>query len=205
MSLYLLKRMRQDCEQLFELQSSFPSRNIKIEQADANDYLQKLCSTCNWYRTRGVLFLDPFSTQVKWETVEAVANTEALDVWLLFPVHATARMLPTRKDPGRTAVKLNLIFGDESWRELYNLPEQGSFFGEEQKRRASGSDGTIGIIGIYKRKLKQVMGNRLLDKSKKLVNSRNAPLFELIFFTGSPSEKARKVSHGIAQHLLNTI
>ena len=42
----------------------------------------------NWKQWRGVLFLDPFATEVEWSTMEA-AGFEALEhriTWILFPV-----------------------------------------------------------------------------------------------------------------------
>ena len=45
--------------------------DIIIENAEANAYLQELCSKCSWTSSRAVLFIDPFGMQLSWETVEA--------------------------------------------------------------------------------------------------------------------------------------
>ena len=41
----------------------------------------------DWSLHRAVLFLDPYGMQVEWATIEAVAKTKAIDLWLLFPWH----------------------------------------------------------------------------------------------------------------------
>ena len=179
-------------------------RNIVIKNKDANLYLRQMCR--DWTQTRqrwrGVLFLDPFAMQVEWETVEAVANTEALDVWLLFPVSAVARNLPLKKKPNAVSkasvARLNLVFGDGSWKNLYDhTPQQQDLFGGHSDERVPG---VKGIVEIYKHKLENLVGERLLSKSMTLTALKNSPLFELIFFAGNP--RGTEIAHKIAKFLL---
>ncbi|MBI4484649.1 MAG: three-Cys-motif partner protein TcmP [Acidobacteria bacterium] len=58
---------------------------IEVRGGDANQELQQLC-TGSWVSRRAVLFLDPYGMQVDRVTIEAVARTKAIDMWLLFPV-----------------------------------------------------------------------------------------------------------------------
>ena len=187
-------------DQLSELQHTDPAKNIIIENKDANEYLKRFCS--NWEQDhknwRGVLFLDPFATQVEWATVEAVARTQSLDTWILFPISAITRMLPTSKmpdevDPKWTA-RLNKIFGDESWKELYS--PQKDLFGERYFRNS----GVSGIIEIYKKKLQEAFGNRLLAHSRIFTNSKNSRMFEFIFCAGHPN--GIRLAHRIANSLI---
>ena len=39
------------------------------------------------------MFLDPYRMQVNWETMESIAETEAIDLWILFPLGTINRML----------------------------------------------------------------------------------------------------------------
>ena len=32
------------------------------------------------------LFLDPYGMQVEWETIRSIASTQAIDLWVLFPL-----------------------------------------------------------------------------------------------------------------------
>ena len=95
---YIFVEKDQDrCIQLNSLKETHQYKNIQIENEDANDFLQNLQK--DWRRYRGVLFLDPFATEVEWATIEKIASFKALDTWILFPTSAIARMLPRKKEP----------------------------------------------------------------------------------------------------------
>ena len=192
------------CEELATLREEQPRRDIRIENADANEYLSKLHQ--DWNQWRGVLFLDPFATQVAWSTIERIARFNALDTWILFPSSAIARMLPTSKRPDDIAPgwndRLTTVFGDESWRGLYRESPQWSLFGDVEHERAPGVDG---LLEIYKNKLTEVFGRRFLSRSRTLRNTKNAPLFEFLFCVGSPSPRAIGAAHRIAGHILENL
>lgn len=173
------------CLKLEKLRESHPGRNIVVENAEANVFLSGLDE--NWHQWRGVLFLDPFATEVEWTTIESIAAFNALDTWILFPVSAIARMLPRSKQPDdiayRWVSRLKKVFGDESWRNLYRESQQQSLFGDIDHERAPGIDG---LLTAYKNKLEVLFGNRFLTQSRTLKNSRNSALFEFLFCVGNP-------------------
>ncbi|MCE2446865.1 MAG: three-Cys-motif partner protein TcmP, partial [Candidatus Latescibacteria bacterium] len=145
---YIFVEKDQDrCIQLDLLREANQGKNIQIENEDANDFLQNLQK--DWRRYRGVLFLDPFATEVAWTTIEKIASFEALDTWILFPTSAIARMLPKKREPDNISQKwvnrLNRIYGDDSWRDLYSISPQLSLFGDEEQQRPEGIDGLIEI------------------------------------------------------------
>jgi len=79
--------------ELQKLRDEFSDKPIRIECGDANDWVQALCNE-DWNYRRAVLFLDPFGMQVSWQTLEAVARTKCIDLWLLFPLGvAISRLL----------------------------------------------------------------------------------------------------------------
>ena len=188
------------CGNLLRLQREHPHRDIQVKNYDANSFLLNMRR--DWAKWRGVLFLDPFATEVEWRTIEKIAEFNALDTWLLFPISAITRILPTSKKPedvsGKWADKLNRIFGDDSWRDLYQ--EQQSLFGCELSQRAPGIDG---IRRIYRNKLKGLFEQRFMEKSKPFVNSKNAPLFEFMFCVGNSSPKAIQTAKKIASHIID--
>lgn len=177
-------------------------RVVEIKQADANDFL----STCGKFLKgkRGVLFLDPFSTEVSWQTIEKIAEYESLDTWLLFPVSAISRMLPKERRPDEISKNLveclNKVYGDESWRELYTENPQQTLFGEPGYERKPGVDG---LVRIYKEKLRSLLGQRFLENHRDLKNSRNSTLFAFMFFVGNPKGIGPAVR--IAKHILDEI
>lgn len=202
--LVLIEKDPERCSELQILREKHPERDIRILNEDANSALQRL--TRNWRGRRGVLFLDPFATEFEWATIEAVADTRALDTWILFPIGAIRRMLPRWKKPEEVneqwATRLDRIYGGDSWRELYEPSEQLSLFGPPQDRSDPGIDG---LLRIYKRRLSELFGDRLLDTSATLMNSRDAPLFELIFAVGNPNPRAIAAAKRIARHLVERI
>ncbi len=188
------------CAELETLRDRYPRRNIRIERADANEFLLNLRK--DWKSWRGVLFLDPFATEVQWSTIRTIARFNALDTWILFPVAAIARMLPRSRKPDdispRWADRLTSIFGDESWRELYRQNPQGGLFGDSGSVRDIGVDG---LVTIYKKNLRTLFGDRFLSRSRCLKTSKGSPLFELMFCVGHPNGigPARR----IARHILD--
>ena len=186
--------------QLRRLCDEHRGRKIEPLQDDANAFLRRLRhgEYGNW---RGVLFVDPFGTQLAWATVERIAQLERLDMWLLCPVGAIGRMLPRSKNPDEVEPKwvdrLDVVFGGDHWRKLYSLSPQQSFFGDEFMEREPGVEG---LLSIYKDQLKEAFGVRLLKESRTLTNSKNTPLFEFIFCAGHP--KGAPIAKGIAKHLI---
>ena len=200
--LIFVERDQGRCAELESLNNEFPRRNIRIENSDANDFLCGLQK--DWHGWRGVLFLDPFATQIHWPTIEAVAGFEALDTWILFPTSAVARMLPKSKKPDdiepKWADRLTSVFGNDGWRCLYQQSRQTSLFGEPDMERTEGVDG---LLSIYKQNLGELFEDRFLEKSRTLKNSRNSPLFEFIFCVGSP--KGIGPAKRIARHIMEKL
>ncbi|MCY4309634.1 MAG: three-Cys-motif partner protein TcmP [Rhodobacteraceae bacterium] len=175
-----------------------PSRKINIQQCDANDYLKKL--DINTQNIRGVLFLDPYGTQVEWSTLERIAQYEFLDTWILFPVATLHRMMPRIIKQNSHKEKLNKVFGSSVWEDIYSSSQD--LFGNDFKRREKG---TLDLLNLYKKQLKQLFGYRLLNSTKSFYTSTNSHYFEFIFCTGSNQQQSINISHKIASHLINNI
>jgi three-Cys-motif partner protein len=111
--------------ELRKLKADFPHLAARVESVndEANHYLTTLCKSVDWLRIsrRAVVFLDPFGMQVTWATINAIAETKAIDLWLLFPLGvAVNRMLP--KDgqiPSGWRQRLDLMFGEPDWYQVF--------------------------------------------------------------------------------------
>lgn len=175
------------------------SRDIMIENSDANEFIRGMSS--DWTGRRGVLFLDPFATQVEFATLERVSSFNALDTWILFPVSAISRILPTSQRPNeindKWAARLTAVYGDESWCGLYRPSPQLTLFGSEVHEREQGVNG---LLEIYKNKLTDLFGDRFLHQSRPLKNSKNSTLFEFLFCAGNP--RGAPIAKRIAKHIL---
>lgn len=164
---------------------------------DANDILQGLAGE-SWKTRRAVAFLDPFALHVKWKTIELIARTQAIDMWLLFPAMAVNRMLPkSGVVPEKWASKLTSTFGSAEWKDYFYETEQ-DMFGEE----------TVTKLPKVFEKLSDFITMRLgtvFEKAntKPLVlrNSTGAPLFLLCFASGNP--RGAPIAVRIANHIIN--
>ncbi len=74
--LIFIEKDEERSAQLNELRSDYSGQNIRVKNAEANSYLTGLKPPRN---VRGVLFLDPFATQVSMSTLNHVASLECFD------------------------------------------------------------------------------------------------------------------------------
>ena len=144
------------CISLGKLQGEFPHRSIEIKNEDANESLISFCDQLGRF-DRAVVFLDPFATEVSWETVAKIAATKKIDCWMLFPLGAIARQMPRdRKPPEAWAANLDRVFGGrEYWQNLYYSHTIHTVFFdvEEIVGRSAGSDP---IADAYRARLEEV-------------------------------------------------
>lgn len=184
--------------ELERLKNEYPERDIRIHRDDANDFLISLCRR-NWEKSRAVLFLDPFGMEVAWTTIEAIAQTEAIDLWYLFPLGIN-RMLP--RDGNVTDLwntHLDRLFGEHNWfTTFYRSETQTDLFGTQETRLMKLADFKV-ITNYVLDRLRSVFpfvaSNPLI-----LSNSRNSPLFLLCFAAGN--KKGGPTAIKIAQDIL---
>lgn len=189
--------------ELKNLKKEHPEKieQIEIVKSDANEFIQKYCQKENWASVRAVLFLDPFATEVEWTTIEAVATTKCIDVWILFPLMAINRLLA--KDTQRISYDcLNRIFGTKDWFEhFYKAQTLDDIFGKSfDIIKKACNFNSIG--SFYKNKLKTVYSG-VAEENKVLYNSRGSALFQLFFAAGNPNGAAIAIK--IAEHLMRKI
>ncbi len=187
---------------LQELRTEFPevAGDIVLVNAEANSYLQDMCDNRNWKKHRAVLFLDPYGMEVEWQTIEAIARTQAIDLWFLFPLGIAVNRLLKRDPNIGTAVRhaLNRLFGAEDWYEtFYQTTTRLGLFGPEIHRHKVGDFDMIAeyMIGRLRTVFPGVAQNPL-----PLFNSRNNPLYLLCFAAGNPKGATTAVK--IAQDIL---
>lgn len=172
-------------------------RQIEIVKEDANKAIPDLCCTFRDY-DRAVVFLDPFATQVSWSTVETLADTKIVDCWILFPLGAILRMMPSKRDPDpELASHLDRVFGGRKhWKCLYQNAPQLELFGQQNRERISGGEP---VIELYRERLNSVF-EKVAPTPRVLCNRNNTPMFAL-YFAASNKEGA-SIAVRIADHLL---
>ncbi|MXY48274.1 MAG: three-Cys-motif partner protein TcmP [Gemmatimonadetes bacterium] len=187
------------CYKLESLRSEFPNRDMEIRHGDANSEIDSFCKGMGNY-DRAVVFLDPFATQVSWNTVSNLAQTEKVDCWILFPLSAIARMMPVESEPSEAmAGQLDRIFGKRQywWEDVYHPPAQQNMFDEEPGQVRT--QGSKQIAACYRNRLEDVF-KMVAPTPRTFYNSKQSPLFELFFAASNPTGAPKAVR--IADHIL---
>lgn len=174
----------------------------RVINADANSELLTFCRGMKQGQ-RAVVFLDPFAMSVAWTTVAALAATRKCDVWFLFPVGAVNRLLTKtgKRDP-RWDASLNEILGCADWREAFYRLEGKDLLGDEVIRKMASCED---IAEFYRRRLDDEFPGGAAPAYRMLKNSKESPLFALMFAIGNPGERARAVAFRIANHILQKL
>lgn len=189
-------------QELEKLKAVFPARAsaIRVVRSEANEYLSQWCGQSDWRLHRAVVFLDPYGMQVEWETIEAIARTRAVDLWILFPLGVAVSRLLTNPapPPDEWAKALTRTLGTEDWRKaFYQQHARETLFGKEVVEPKDADFGQIG--GFFVERLRTVFAG-VADNPLPLRNSRKVPLYLLCFAASNP--KGAPIAVGIAQYIL---
>lgn len=198
--------IEQNADRLRELEvlrDEFPTKakGVQIKQDDANAFLKQWCTQTSWTKHRAVVFLDPYGMQVEWTTLEALAKTKAVDLWLLFPLGvAVNRLLPkAAPPPAEWAAALTRIFGTEDWRTEFYRKDQVKMLFEEKEERTYKTVSPKAIGDFFVKRLKTIFA-KVAENPLPLLNSTNSPIYLLCFAAGNPKGAALAVK--IAQDIL---
>lgn len=172
-----------------------------VRQADANVLVRDECAwlAANQMR-RAVVFLDPYGMQVRWTTLEAIASTGKVDLWLLLPTGiAVNRLLPRRSAQHLLwARKMNEFYGSNDWRSAFTTTET-DLLGEERRVTSTSVER---ILSYTMDRLRGLFGEGLYPDSLEL-RTRGTVAYHLVFACASKSRSAINLAHRIAGHLLN--
>jgi three-Cys-motif partner protein len=192
--------------ELTKLKADFPALASRITPVneEANDYLISLCKSRDWVREncRAVVFLDPFGMQVSWTTIHAIAETKAVDLWLLFPLGiGVNRMLPKHGQiPPSWRKRLDLMFGEPDWYSaFYGTYQTHSLFDDEIVEVPFKRTSYTGISDYFVKRLKTIFPH-VAENPLSLLNSSHCPLYLLCFAAGNP--KGGTIAKRIAEHIL---
>lgn len=187
-------------KELSKLKAQFSNKSVDIVRTDANIYLKQWCAEVDWRRHRAVMLLDPYGMQVEWSLIETIACTQAVDLWILFPLGAAVSRLLTKIEPppDEWAQALTRIFGTDEWRKVfYSKQKIQTLFGEEEVQVKDADFDKIGRFFV--RRLKTVFAD-VAENPLPLRNSKNVPLYLLCFAASNP--KGAQTAIKIAQDLL---
>jgi three-Cys-motif partner protein len=199
---YFIEQDSTKCAELEKLKEEFPDKqkDIRIFNDDANTALLDICENWNRRGDRAVLFLDPFGMNVTWNTVEAIAKTESIDMWYLFPLGVGVMRMLTKDGniPDSCQRKLDGIFGESDWREKFYKTEvvEGLLFSDEVTNKSADAKQ---IADYFVKRLKTIFAG-VAEKPLPLYNAKNNPIYLLCFASGNP--RGAKIALKIAGHIL---
>ena len=190
--------------ELEQLRQQFPTiaQRIAIVQGEANATLQNWCKGTNWRTNRAVVFLDPYGMEVEWATIEAIADTQAIDLWVLFPLGQAVNRVLTRSGPpeGGWADRLTKFFGTTDWKDAFYHPSsQMNLFGEETQLEKGA---TFEQIGAFFLQRLATIFPKVADNPLYLRNRKNVPIYLLCF--AAANVKGAPTAVKIAKYILGT-
>jgi three-Cys-motif partner protein len=195
-----IERNRERARQLQALRKDFPelASRIEVREEEANNVIRDLCAK-DWRHRRAVLFLDPYGMQVEWESIEAIASTRAIDLWVLFPLGVAVNRLLTRSGhiPAGWRRRLDLLLG-RGWQDaLYRVEPAATLFDLESTRVVKATTAAIGRY--FNERLATVFAG-VAPMPRVLLNSAHCPLYLLCFAAANP--RGAPIAVRIARHLL---
>jgi three-Cys-motif partner protein len=203
-----VEKGRGKAKELELLRAAFPdkARRIRIENADANSALQALCAKRDWKKCRAVVFLDPFGNQVEWKTIEAIAKTEAIDLWYLFPSGLGVH----RQISGKASVdsdkerSLTRLFGTVEWKQAFIVEAErpADLFGEGGTISTKTVTPTSATRFMIER-MKSAFQGGVLDEWLEL-GPRGHHSYSLLFACANPSPNAHSLALKLAKAVMRS-
>lgn len=185
-----------------ELKERFKSHpeapKIDFKCGDANDHVIQFCKNMQ-KGDRAVIFLDPYGSQVRWETLVAIAETKAVDVWYLFPAGLSVfRQISNKATVHRThSPSLDRIFGTPDWRTAFIKPKSNPTLFD--------NDATINVKTVTPESAADFMKDRLntvfeggVAEFKIGLGQHAYPSYYLLFAWANPAGAAKKLANKLA-------
>lgn len=184
-------------QHLENLRAEFTDRKISIYAESAQHVIGNIIlgSNLDWRKYRGVIFLDPFGLQVNWDLIKRIAEAQALEVFINFPVGmAIQRKLP--RDPKKLSEKdvqmLNEYFGSNEWFDVvYSRSDDLVPDAYVMKNRDAGR----ALADWYQERLTALFGYGARPRLVK--NPGGSHLYYLLF--ASPNRTGAKIADDILQ------
>jgi three-Cys-motif partner protein len=173
--------------------------DVEIYTGDSNAFLvQELLPKIHFrYYNRALCLLDPYGLHMDWEVVRIAGRSEAVDLFLNFPVmdmNRNAIWHQPEKVPRDGIERMTRFWGDESWRmAAYEESKQANLFGFEPEKLKQPNDA---IVTAFAKRLKEVAGFRFVADPLPMRNSTNAVVYYLFFASHKP------VAHRIINDIL---
>jgi three-Cys-motif partner protein len=161
--------------------------DVHIETGDASLYLtQTLLPTIKYANyNRALCLFDPYGLHLDWQAIEMAGHSDAVDMFLNFPVMDMNRNAIWRNPAGvpQDGIdRMNRFWGDESWRTAaYVEHAQGDFFGTPVVKQSNDA-----IVAAFQERLRKVAGFQFVPEPLPMRNKTNAVVYYLFFASQKP-------------------
>ncbi len=141
---------------------------------------------------RALCVLDPYGLHINWEVMYTAGQSETIDIFINFSIMDMNRNI-LRKDPNRVGQgqveRMNVFWGDESWRDVAYVKQQGLFDKIDEKT----SNRTM--AEAFRKRLKEKAGFSYVPEPIPMRNANGATIFYLFF--ASPKKTGEKIAKNI--------
>jgi three-Cys-motif partner protein len=158
--------------------------DVRIYKGDCNTILlQKVFPRVKYeaYR-RALCLLDPYGLHLNWEVMRTAGKMKTIEIFLNFPIADMNRNVllrsPDNVDPKQVS-RMNIFWGDESWRKAA-YDTGGNLFGWEEKTT------NAAMVEAFQKRLKTVAGFQYVPDPIPMRNSNNAVVYYLFFASNKP-------------------
>lgn len=186
-------------QRLQQLQQEFADRDIRIFEGDCNQIIPQhvTCRICYEHFNRGVVFLDPFALQIDWCTVQAIAETRALEIVMNIPTMAINRTVLLNDFDQLTDMqvqRMTRFWGTTEWRdEIY---ERVPTLFEEMWEIKTNKTSAQRLGDLYRGRLGEIFPH--VTYPLVMRNSHNQPIYCLIFAGHNPT--GARITENIFRH-----
>lgn len=194
---------RRHVSALNRLKAQYETSTLRIDvlRQDANEAIMQLIRSHTFGGTRVVMFLDPYGLGVSWETLQAIAATQAIDIWYFVSLEGLFRQAahdPTKiNDKKRAAI--TRMLGTAEWETAWyaERPEQDLFGRNDNMERVA----DVEAMEAYVKKRLEVLFPKVLPPLR-LKNKAGVNSAALFFAMSNPDPRAMGLASRIANHLL---
>lgn len=188
-------------DELEDLTRTFTGRTgqVTVRREDVNVAIPEWCHEMQ-SKDRALVFLDPYGMQVNWSTVEALAKTQKVDLWILVPLgQAVIRLLTEKRPPQEWGQRLTAFFGEDAWQHHFYVKTQAGTLFDDEPEYVRNTDYEK-ITGYMVQRFKTIFAG-VLKSPIILRNSRGVPLYLLCFAASNPAKAnlAVKIASDIAK------
>jgi three-Cys-motif partner protein len=180
------------------LKSLCADRNdVDIITGDATVYLtRKLLPTIRFKKfNRALCLLDPYGLHLDWEVLRQAGQSQAVDMFLNFPVMDMNRNAIWRNPglaPQDGIERMSRFWGDETWKQAaYAESPQYEFFALPGRIKQDND----AVVAKFRERLKKVAGFSFVPEPLPMRNSNNAVVYYLFF--ASPKPVAERIIESI--------